>query len=62
MAPNTVPVRQAIGLMLAPSEHGDLLDLIAGVRRLGNMWETLAEARQFLNAPPLIRPHVRRRR
>ena len=32
-------------------EHGDLLDLIAGARRLGNMRETLAEARRFLNAP-----------
>ena len=31
-------------------EHGDLLDLIAGARRLGNMRETLAEARRFLNA------------
>ena len=32
-------------------EHGDLLDLIAGARRLGNMRETLAEARRFLNVP-----------
>jgi hypothetical protein len=35
----------------AKVEHGDLLDLIAGVRRLGSMRETLAEARRFLNAP-----------
>ena len=32
-------------------EHGDLLDLIAGARRLSNMRETLAEARRFLHAP-----------
>ena len=35
----------------AKAEHGDLLDLIAGARRLGNMRETLAEARRFINAP-----------
>ena len=35
----------------AKVEHGDLLDLIAGARRLGNMRETLAEVRRFINAP-----------
>ncbi len=35
----------------AKAEHGDLLDLIAGARRLGNMRETLAEARRFISAP-----------
>jgi Toprim domain len=35
----------------AAGEHGDLLDLIAGARRLDNMHEILAEAHRFLNAP-----------
>ena len=40
----------------AAGERGDLLDLIAGARRLVNMRETLAEARRFLNAPRLDPP------
>ena len=32
-------------------EHGDLLDLIAGARRLGAMREALDEARRFLSLP-----------
>ncbi|MFY9735581.1 MAG: toprim domain-containing protein [Rhodoplanes sp.] len=32
-------------------EHGDLLDLIAGARRLSNMRATVDEARRFLNVP-----------
>ena len=35
----------------ATGEHGDLLDLIAGTRRLSDMREVLAEARRFLRLP-----------
>lgn len=46
----------------AAGNRGDLLDLIAGARRLGNMREALAEARRFLHAPrrdppPCPAPH-----
>ena len=36
----------------AIGEHGDLLDLIRGARRLGTMRETVDEARRFLSLPP----------
>ena len=35
----------------ATGEHGDLLDLIAGARRLGTIREVIAEARRFLSLP-----------
>jgi hypothetical protein len=35
----------------ATGEHGDLLDLIASVRKLGGMRDTIAEARAFLGLP-----------
>jgi hypothetical protein len=35
----------------ATAQHGDLLDLIRGARRLGTMWETVDEARRFLSLP-----------
>ncbi|XAP78534.1 hypothetical protein ABC955_01775 [Citromicrobium bathyomarinum] len=45
----------------ATGEHGDLLDLIAGVRQLRTFGETLDEARLFLSLPrpePPIRERV----
>jgi len=35
----------------ATGEHGDLLDLIGGARRLGTMREAVGEARRFLSLP-----------
>ena len=35
----------------AAGEHGDLLDLIAGARRLATIREVIAEARRFLSLP-----------
>ena len=35
----------------AAGKHGDLLDLIAGTRRLATIREVIAEARRFLSLP-----------
>ena len=43
----------------ATGQHGDLLDLIRLNKGLNNCREALAEARQFLNEPALVRSPVR---
>lgn len=43
----------------ATGEHGDLLDLIARARGLGNLRDVLEEARRFLSLPAPQRPEPR---